>query len=369
VANRPEHVQLEIPRFGEFARQYADISSKELRRCLALQRRTGNRLGAIMVEEGYLTTDEVTEVLRRQAQWAARMHSREIARLEFPLPTPLSLCLPCYNEQDVIAEVLAGIVAVLPEFVEEFEVVVVDDGSQDATSNVVERFALRDDRVRLVRHAKNRGYGAAVSTALRAAHGEWICFTDGDGQFNMLDLPRLLVNAAAADVVIGYRHNRADNGVRKFNATSWKWLIRCLLGLRVRDLDCAFKLFPRWVVDCLQLNSEGACISAEILTQCVRGGVSIAEVPVNHFPRCGGKATGANLGVVMKAFRELPIVWQYRKMTRWTPDRRMLKDPAARPWAKRRRAAAPVPSFLVEPLAGSSAELGAGLPMPTLGER
>jgi hypothetical protein len=211
---------------------------------------------------------------------------------------------------------------------------------------------MKDQRVRLVRHEKNRGYGAAVATALRAAHGEWICFTDGDGQFNMLDLPQLLVQAEEADVVIGYRHSRADNGVRKFNAHSWKWLIRCLMGVRVRDLDCAFKLFPRWVVDCLQLNSEGACISAEILAQCMRGGVTIAEVPVNHYPRTAGKATGANLKVVMKAFRELPIVWQYRKMAPWAASHRHNHGKTVARWSKSPRTPAPaMPAFLGESIA------------------
>jgi hypothetical protein len=174
-------------------------------------------------------------------------------------------------------------------------------------------------------HECNRGYGAAVTTALQAATGEWVCMTDGDGQFNLLDLPQLLVDAQQADVVVGYRHRRADNGIRKLNAHSWKWLIRCLMGLKVRDLDCAFKLFPRWVVDSLQFRAEGACISAEILTQCSRGGLAICEVPVNHFPRSAGKPTGANLGVVLKAFRELPIVWQYRNMPPWALERRTEK--------------------------------------------
>lgn len=339
MVNRPEHLQLEIPRFGEFARQFAAVTSKELQECLALQRGSGKRLGTILIEEGHLTVKQVAEVLRQQAEWAARMHSREIAPLEFPLAKPLSMCLPCYNEQDVIGEVLAGACAVLPAFCDEFEIIVVDDGSADGTSAAVEQFAKHDDRVRLVRHEKNRGYGAAVATALRAAHGEWVCFTDGDGQFNMLDLPQLLVQAERADVVIGYRHSRADNGLRKLNAHSWKWLIRCLMGLQVRDLDCAFKLFPRWVVDCLKLNAEGACISAEILSQCMRGGVTIAEVPVSHYPRSAGKATGANLGVVMKAFRELPIVWQYRKMDPWTVDRRRVNGKAAGSWTKRRKTA------------------------------
>ena len=363
MANLPEHVHLEIPRFGEFARQYASVSSKAIFECLQRQRQTGNRLGALLMQAGHLTSEQVYEILRRQAEWAARMRSHDVAPLEFPLSTPLSLCFPCYNEQDVIGEVLAGACAVLPEFVEEFEVIVVDDGSADDTSAVVKRFAERDDRVRLVRHEKNRGYGAAVATALRAAHGEWICFSDGDGQFNMLDLPQLLVHAEHSDVVVGYRHNRADNGIRKFNSNSWKWLIRGLMGLKIRDLDCAFKLFPRWVVDSLQLNAEGACISAEIMTQCMRGGLSITEVPVSHFPRSAGKATGANLGVVLKAFRELPIVWQYRKLAPWTPNRRRFDDAAAAAWTSRRKTSMePAAAFVDD-------RLTAGSSVPTLGDR
>jgi hypothetical protein len=369
VATKPEHVQLEIPRFGEFARQYASVSSQSIADCLELQRRTGNRIGALLVQEGHLTTEQMNEILRRQAHWAARMRSHDIGPLEFPLTTPLSLCFPCYNEQDVIGEVLAGALAVLPEFLDEFEIVVVDDGSKDGTSSVVERAAMRDDRVRLVRHEKNRGYGAAVATALRSARGEWICFTDGDGQFNMLDLPNLLVHAEKSDVVIGYRRQRAEGGIRQFNSNSWKWLIRCLMGLKVRDLDCAFKLFPRWVIECLKLNAEGACISAEIMTQCMKGGLSITEVPVNHYPRSAGKATGANFKVVLKAFRELPIVWQYRKMPPWTPDRRRIDDAAAAPaWSKRRVASdQKIAAVLTEPLMIDP--LGTELPLTTLGER
>jgi len=230
--------------------------------------------------------------------------------------------MPCYNEAEVLEEVLTGALAVLPEFASEFEIVVVDDGSTDNTASIVERFATDNDCIRLIRHGVNRGYGAAVTTALRAAQGEWICFVDGDGQFNLLDLPQLLINAQTSDVVIGYRHRRADNGIRRFNAHGWKWLIRTLIGLRVRDLDCAFKLFPRWVVDQLQLSADGACISAEILVQCVRGGASICEVPVNHYPRAAGKATGGNVRVVVKALRELPILWKYRRMQPWEGEAR-----------------------------------------------
>jgi hypothetical protein len=310
-------VELEVPRFGEFARQHAGVSNAALSECLGLQRRSGGRIGRVMVRAGRLSQEEVSEILRRQARWAARMRCRDIAGQKFPLSVPLSLCLPCYNEAQVIEEVLTGACAVLPEFLEEFEIVVVDDGSEDGTSNVVQRFAKEDSRVRVVRHERNRGYGAAVATGLRNADGEWICLTDGDGQFNVLDLLQLLVNVQKADVAVGYRYRRADNVVRRCNAAAWKWLIRCIVGLRVRDLDCAFKLFPRWVVEMLDLTADGACISAQIMAQCVRGGVSVCEVPVNHFPRSTGKATGANLRVIAKAFRELSEVWRYRHMGPW----------------------------------------------------
>jgi Glycosyl transferase family 2 len=175
-------------------------------------------------------------------------------------------------------------------------------------------------RMRPPRWSRSLPNGTIESGSFRAAQGDWICFTDGDGQFTPLDLPQLLVEAQRHDVVVGYRFDRADNGMRKFNSNAWKWLIRCLMGVRIRDLDCAFKIFPRQVVDRLRLSSEGACISAEIMAQCVRGGVSIGEVPVNHYPRSAGKATGANLKVVAKAFRELPVVWQYRTMQPWKFD-------------------------------------------------
>lgn len=322
----PPQVQLEVPRFGEFARQLADVGSRHIDECLAEQRRHGDRLGNLLVRAGHLTPAQVLDILRSQARWAARMRSADLASDRFPLTMPFSLCFPCYNEQEVIEEVLAGALTVLPEFLDEFEIIVVDDGSADRTAEIVRQIANRDGRVRLISHEHNRGYGAAVATALRAAHGEWIFFTDGDGQFNLLDLPQLLVEAQRADVVIGYRYDRADNRLRRLNAAAWKWLIRCLVGLRVRDLDCAFKLFPRWVVERLQLTSDGACISAEIMAQCQRGGLKIAEVPVHHYPRSAGTATGANLRVIAKAFRELPVIWQYRHMKPWRREARPAAD-------------------------------------------
>jgi hypothetical protein len=152
-----------------------------------------------------------------------------------------------------------------------------------------------------------------VTTGLRAAKGDLVAFTDSDGQFSFLDLPQLLTRLKGHAVVLGYRYARADKRIRLLNAWAWGRLIRFVLGVRVKDLDCAFKLFRRKIVDRLCLESKGAAINAEILVQCARGGIQMCEVPVNHYPRTAGAPTGAAIKVILKAFRELPRLWKYRK--------------------------------------------------------
>ena len=309
-------VELERPRFAQTARQLVPIRSAELEDCLTQQRCSGGRLGEILCEHGLIQRDEIYAVLTKQAEWLANSLRADMQTATLPYPACLSLCLPAYNEEENIEDTVLSACAILPQFVQDFEVVVVDDGSQDKTSDIVCRLAEKDLRVRLERHERNGGYGAAVTTGLRAARGDLVMFTDSDGQFNMLDLAQLLTRVERHDMVVGYRYPRADRWFRKFNAWSWNQLIQLTLGISVTDLDCAFKLFRREVVDRLNLTSTGACISAEIMVQCVRGGVHYAEVPVRHFPRYHGESTGANLKVILRAFRELPTLWRYRRNTK-----------------------------------------------------
>lgn len=310
-APQGERLGLERPRFGQFARQIAGIRIAEIEECLAEQKQKGGQLGEILCRRGLLAHEQVVEVLKMQARWVAGAMSAELPS-GLPYPAKLSVCFPAYNEEANITSTLEGACAILPEFVRDFELVVVNDGSADHTADRVGEFAWRDPRVRLVTHEQNRGYGAAVTTGLRAATGDLVMFTDADGQFSLLDLPRLLVPLADNDFVIGYRLHRADKFSRLVNAWCWNRLVRLMLGVRVRDLDGAFKIFRRELVERLQLTATGACINAEIMAQCVRGGLRFAEVPVNHYPRYGGTPTGANLKVIAKAFRELPQLWQYR---------------------------------------------------------
>lgn len=306
-------VGLERPLFGQVLRHFVGLRSEQLEDALEVQRCGGGRLGAILCQRGLIAREHITQVLRQQARWLATALRGDLPRDTFPYHLFLSLCLPVYNEQDNIEDTLDSACAILPEFVERYEIVVVDDGSRDKTAEVLSRYARMNPQVRLVAHAQNQGYGGAVTSGLRAAEGDLIVFTDSDGQFSFLDLPQLLTRLEGADVVIGYRCQRADRWMRLFNAWAWNRLIRLVLGVRVRDLDCAFKLFRRSVIECLSLTSRGAAINAEILAQCVHGGLTIRETPVTHYPRYSGAPTGAAVKVILRAFRELPSLWKYRR--------------------------------------------------------
>jgi hypothetical protein len=312
-------IGLERPLFGQIARHLVGLRTEDLEVSLRRQQQAGERLGASLRQRGLLTAAQVAEVLRLQAGWVATALQGDMGRNAFPYRAFLSLCMPAYNEAANIEDTLDAACAILPEFVQRFEVVVVNDGSRDQTGEVVARYAQKDPRVRLVQHAHNRGYGAAVSTGLRSARGDLVAFTDSDGQFSFLDLPQLLVRLQSSDVVIGYRYQRADHWMRRLNAWCWNRLIRFTLGVRVRDLDCAFKLFRRELVDRLSLTSTGAAINAEILAQCVRARLKIAETPVTHYPRYHGAPTGAALRVIVRAFQELPRLWKYRTASTLLP--------------------------------------------------
>ena len=217
----------------------------------------------------------------------------------------LSVAFPAYNEAPNIERVLLRAVAVLPSIEPDYEIVVVDDGSADATAALVAEVGGRYPRVRLVRHEANRGYGAAVWTGLTASTGEQRFFTDADGQFVLEELRLLRDHLDAADMVIGYRRRRQDPWPRRLNGWGWSALVNMLFGYTARDVDCAFKLMRRQVVETLPVHSRGATFSAELLVKARQAGYRVAEVGVTHLPRRLGSASGARPAVIARAFWEL----------------------------------------------------------------
>jgi putative flippase GtrA len=225
----------------------------------------------------------------------------------------ISVILPAYNEEAAIATTLAEILSTLTGWGADFEVIVVNDGSSDHTGQIIKTIASQDSRVRHIIHPINQGYGATLADGFAAATKDLTFFMDADGQFAIRDLAHLLIHIETVDAVLGYRLQRQDTWTRKCNAWGWNMLVALTLGVRVRDLDCAFKLFHTDFLHAHPPKTQSALINAEVLYQLARTGATYRQVGVNHFPRRGGNATGARPGVIVRAIRDLMIsTWHWR---------------------------------------------------------
>ena len=220
----------------------------------------------------------------------------------------ISAVLPAYNEEAVITETVERTARALTELgVADYEILVVDDGSSDATAARASGTETSGSQVRVVTHPHNRGYGAALRTGFDAATRDAVFLMDSDGQFDPAEISRLLAMYGPDRVVCGYRIRRKDTWARRFYHKAFFGLVRLGFGPTARDVNCAFKLFPRAVGE--GLHAEGALVSTELLGRARRSGYRLMDVGVHHYPRTTGRATGADVRVVVRAFREL---WQLR---------------------------------------------------------
>jgi glycosyltransferase involved in cell wall biosynthesis len=225
----------------------------------------------------------------------------------------ISVFLLAHNEEGNIERVVEGFKAELPKLTDDYEIIVVNDGSSDHTGQIAERIAAADHHVRVVHHASNRGYGAAVISGINAASKAYVMLSDGDGQFDPADFARLAAKVGDYDVVVGRRLHRADSLMRRLNGKAWSILMRLLFGLRITDVDCGFKLFKREVLSNLELEAEGAMITTELMAKLAGRGARITEVSVRHLPRTAGEQSGNSLRVIVRAFKELStLYWKLR---------------------------------------------------------
>ena len=217
----------------------------------------------------------------------------------------LSVVMPAHNEEVAIAETVNSVVETISLWVQDFEVIVVNDGSTDHTRPILDDLALTEKHLRVINHEINQGYGAALVTGFEATTKDLVFFMDSDGQFDIHDLEPFFALIEEYDVVLGYRIDRQDTWMRKLNAWGWKMLVRLVFKLHVRDIDCAFKLYRARFFREQVLETRGAMINTEILYKLKRGGYTMTEIGVHHLPRRGGRATGAKLSVIARAFSEL----------------------------------------------------------------
>ena len=222
-----------------------------------------------------------------------------------PSQPSISAFFPAYNDGGTIASMVIAVLLALQELTDDYEVIVVNDGSADYTAEILDELARCYERVRVVHHPQNRGYGGALRTGFASATKELIFYTDGDGQFDIAELPGLLDLTDKYDIITCYRINRRDSWMRKLNAWAWGSLVRWMFKLKIKDIDCAFKLYKRKIFDNIHMKSTGALIDAEILARASKKGYTIMQTGVRHYPRTAGTQTGANIAVVIRAFIEL----------------------------------------------------------------
>lgn len=224
----------------------------------------------------------------------------------------LSVFFPAYNEEGNIQQTVLDAKKVLVDVAEEWEIIVIDDGSSDQTKAIVEKLGKEDSRIKVISHKKNQGYGGALKTGYKSSKYPWVAFTDSDGQFDFAEISKFLKLTSKADLILGYRLKRADSVLRKLYTVVWSRVLpRVLLGLKVRDYSCGFKLIKKKVFDSVQpLVGEEKVTQIEMLTKAQRQGFTFSEVGVNHYPRAAGTQTGASLKVVFKSVADLITLWK-----------------------------------------------------------
>lgn len=230
-----------------------------------------------------------------------------------PYNKSLTILFPCYNEEENLKGVVRKSIDFLEVNFSDFEIIIINDGSVDRTGTIADSLASQDSRIKVVHHSNNMGYGAALKSGFRNATKEMVFYTDGDGQFDIRELNKLMKLICKNEIVTGYRIKRRDPIGRKLNGYLWGVLVNFIFGLHLRDINCAFKLYHRHIFDDMNLKSNGAFINAEIYALAKKKGYSIAEVEVHHYPRLAGEQSGADLKVIIRAFKEL---WQLKKELR-----------------------------------------------------
>jgi glycosyltransferase involved in cell wall biosynthesis len=224
----------------------------------------------------------------------------------------LSLVLPAWNEAQTIQQAIREADAALSALTEDYEIIVVDDGSSDETSTIVQGEAAGNRHVRLLRHEGNRGYGAALRSGFQAAMLELVAFTDADCQFNLSELRSMLPLTQQYDVTCGYRIGRQEGKLRKFLSWSYNRLIKVLLGNPLRDIDCALKVFHRQQLQAILPASNNFFVNTEMIARARLQGLSMVEIGVHHRPRAAGQSKVSLLDVPRTLGSLLPFWWSIR---------------------------------------------------------
>lgn len=222
----------------------------------------------------------------------------------------ISVFFPAYNDGGTIASMVLSAVLVLQSLTDDYEVIVVNDGSSDYTREILDELERRYQAVRIVHHEKNRGYGGALRTGFSEASKEFIFYTDGDAQYDVRDLPALWREMDdGVDMVQGYKMGRSDPLHRVIIGRVYHWMANLAFGLHLKDVDCDFRLMRRSIFDKVHLKSDSGVICVEMMKKIKDGGFQINEVPVHHYHRAYGQSQFFNFRRILRVGRDLFKLW------------------------------------------------------------
>ena len=222
----------------------------------------------------------------------------------------VSIFYPCYDDWGTMGSMALFTLRTANRLGLDYDVTLVDDGSGAHTSELLDEITQRFPEIRVLRHEKNRGYGAALRSGFAAAAKEWIFYTDGDAQYDVREMEVLLDHAGPdVDIVQGYKIARNDPFYRIIIGRIYHWIVKIAFGLKLRDVDCDFRLIRRSVFDKVKLSSDSGVICAEMMTKIQRAGFRIVEVPVHHYQRAHGKSQFFNFARIARVAWNLTGLW------------------------------------------------------------
>ncbi|MBP6820321.1 MAG: glycosyltransferase family 2 protein [Acidobacteria bacterium] len=222
----------------------------------------------------------------------------------------ISVFFPAYNDEGSIAAMVYKALSLLPQFADDYEVIVVNDGSSDGTAATLDELARQNSHVRVIHHPRNRGYGGALRTGFLSATKDLVFYTDGDGQYDVNELAKLVpLMTEGVDVVNGYKIKRSDAKRRVVLGATYKMLARLLFHLPIRDVDCDFRLMRRQAIQSIDLISTSGVVCTEMVYKLHRAGCRFTETPVNHYPRLHGQSQFFTLRRVSKTAFDFFALW------------------------------------------------------------
>ena len=223
----------------------------------------------------------------------------------------ISVFFPAYNDERSIPILVENTIKTLSPITKDYEIIIIDDCSPDNVGRIADEIVKKNKKIKVIHHEKNRGYGGALRSGFKAATKDLVFYTDGDGQYDVKEITKLLkyIDDPNIDIVNGYKIKRSDNIIRKILGKAYYNSVKVLFNIKINDVDCDFRLFKRKVIDSINLISNSGGITIELVKKSQQKGFKFKEVPVNHYPRLEGKSQFFRPSIILKTFKELGKLW------------------------------------------------------------